>query len=68
MMESSRPAQPAGRGRGKVTFTEGSKPPGPAGPSDADVGDDLDVSVLPRTKSQLTMLLEKDRRAGGRGG
>ncbi|CAF9919741.1 MAG: hypothetical protein HETSPECPRED_004094 [Heterodermia speciosa] len=68
MMESSRPAQPAGRGRGKVTFTEGSKPPGPAGPSDADVGDDVDVSVLPRTKSQLTMLLEKDRRAGGRGG
>ena len=67
MMESSRPAQPAGRGRGKVTFTEGSKPPGPAGP-DIDVGDDLDVSVLPRTKSQLTMLLEKDRRAGGRGG
>ena len=68
MLESSRPAQLAGRGRGKVTFTEGSKPPGPAGP-DVDVGDDdLDMSVLPRTKSQLTMLLEKDRRAGGRGG
>ncbi|KAL8792990.1 MAG: hypothetical protein Q9195_004394 [Heterodermia aff. obscurata] len=67
MLESSRPAQPAVKGRGKVTFTEGSKPPGPAGP-DADVGDELDVSVLPRTKSQLTMLLERDRRAGGRGG
>ena len=67
MLESSRSAQPAGRGRGKVTFTEGSKPPGPAGP-DVGVGDhDPDSSVLPRTKSQLTMLLEKDRRAGGRG-
>ena len=67
MMESSRPAQTAGRGRGKVTFTEGSKPPGPAGP-DIDAGDNLDLSALPRTKSQLTMLLEKDRRAGGRSG
>lgn len=64
-------AQPqlAGRGRGKVTFTEGSKPPGPAGPAETgeDGGEDGEGQVLPRTKSQLTLLLEKDRRAGGSG-
>ena len=56
--------QSAGRGRSKVTFTEGSKPPGPAGP---DIGDDDEPPVLPRTKSQLTLLLEKDQRAGSNG-
>ena len=54
-----------------MTFTEGSKPPGPAGPAEspAETGEEEggEGQVLPRTKSQLTLLLEKDRRAGGSG-
>ncbi|KAG7009395.1 hypothetical protein G7Y79_00002g005100 [Physcia stellaris] len=70
-MGLAHPPQPTerGRGRGKVTFTEGSKPPGPAGPdiqlNRGGEGEGAEAG-LPRTESQLTLLLERQKEKGPR--
>lgn len=60
MMETVQATSLAGRGKGREAFTNVTAPlkaPAPAGPETAD--DDTEVP-LPRTKSHLTFLLEKE--------
>ena len=67
MMESVQTASSAGRGRGKEAFTNVTAPlkaPAPEGPK----GSETDASMpLPRTKSQLTLLLEKEKARSSKG-
>lgn len=61
MMESIQATASAGRGKGREAFTNVTAPlkaPGPAGP---EVASGQDPRPLPRTKSQLTLLLEKEK-------
>jgi len=61
MMESSQATSSAGRGKGREAFMNVTAPlkgPGPAGP---EVAGEQDPQPLPRTKSQLTLLLEKEK-------
>ena len=61
MMESVQATSSKGRGKGREAFTNVIAPlkaPAPAGP---EVGSDDPEEPLPRTKSQLTLLLEKEK-------
>jgi len=67
-MDTGRHLQPGGRGKARVTFSEDTAPPQITNPVES--GSELDggAQALPRTKSQLTLLLEKDRRRGNGNG
>lgn len=60
------PQPPRGKGKRSVEFTDEIiplKPPGASGPDEIDEDEDEDGPLnLPRTKSQLTFLLEKDKK------
>ena len=58
--------QPAGRAQARVTFSDEVAASNLQKPADSNVESDEGAQALPRTKSQLTLLLEKDRgRASG---
>lgn len=70
-MDTGRHLQSGGRGKARVTFSEDTAPPHITNPVGSNSEPDRGAQGLPRTKSQLTLLLEKDRRRGngnGRGG
>lgn len=57
----------AGRNGGRVTFSDQAMPLEPRGLAGSAIGrEDYQGSALPRTQSQLTLLLERGRQAGGK--
>lgn len=67
-MDTGRHLQPGGRGKARVTFSEDTAPPHITNPIESGSETDRGAQVLPRTKSQLALLLEKDRRRGNGNG
>jgi len=67
-MDTGRHLQPGGRGKARVTFSEDTAPPQITKPVESGNETDGRAQVLPRTKSQLTLLLEKDRCRGNGNG
>jgi len=67
-MDTGRHLQPGGRGKARVTFTKDTAPPQITNPVESGSEPDGGAQALPRTKSQLTLLLEKDRRRGNGNG
>ena len=64
-MESGHQAQPAARVKNRVTFSDEVPPLPNSDPADANVEHEELAQALPRTRSQLAMLLEKNRRHTG---
>ena len=64
-MESRHQAQPAVRVKNRVTFSDEVPPLTNSDPADSNVEHEGVAQALPRTRSQLTMLLEKNRRHTG---
>lgn len=65
-LDLGRQTEGGGRGGGRVTFSDQVVPLEPRGRAGSARGREEDQSsALPRTQSQLTLLLERSRRAGG---
>lgn len=63
-MDTGRHLQPGGKGKSRVTFSEDTAPPHITNPVEPGSEPDGGAQALPGTKSQLALLLEKDRRRG----
>ena len=61
MMESAQATSSAGRGKGREAFTNVTAPLKAPAPAGREAGSEDNTASLPRTKSQLTLLLEKEK-------